>query len=75
METTFHLNANELNTDFLEAVKKLFGGKDIIISVTSEADTTEYLLSDPERKQMLLKSIQEAEAEKLISVNLDDFRS
>lgn len=75
METTFHLNANELNTDFLEAVKKLFGGKDIIISVTSEADTTEYLLSDPERKQMLLKSIQEVEAEKLISVNLDDFRS
>lgn len=75
METTFHLNANELNTDFLEAVKKLFGGKDIVISVTSKADTTEYLLSDPDRKDMLLKSIQEAESENLISVNLDDFRS
>ena len=75
METTFHLNASELNADFLEAVKKLFGGKDIIISVAAETDATEYLLSDPARKEMLLKSMQEAENGQLVSVNPADFRA
>lgn len=74
METTFHLNANDLDANFLEALKKLFTGKDIVISVATEIDTTEYLLSDVERKTALLKSIQEAKTGALVSVDLNDYR-
>ncbi len=75
METTFHLNANELDANFLEALKKMFTGKDIVISVATEVDTTDYLLSDADRKATLFKSVQEAESGALVSVNLDDYRA
>ena len=75
METTFHLNANDLDANFLEALKKLFNGKDIVISVAAEVDTTDYLLSDPARKAMLLKSIAEAGSGNLLSVKLTDYQS
>ncbi|AMJ66559.1 hypothetical protein [Hymenobacter sp. PAMC 26628] len=75
METTFHLNANDLDANFLEALKKLFVGKDIVISVANEVDATEYLLSDANRKAALFKSMQEAESGPLISVNLNDYRA
>ena len=75
METTFHLNANELDANFLEALKKLFVGKDIVISVAAEMDTTGYLLGDADRKAALLKSKQEAESGALVPVNLVDYRA
>ncbi|OGX82495.1 hypothetical protein [Hymenobacter coccineus] len=75
METTFHLNANELDANFLEALKRLFVGKDIVINVADEVDTTDYLLSDADRKAVLFKSIQEAESGALVSVNLNDYRA
>ncbi len=74
METTFHLNENDLDANFLEVLKKLFVGKDIVINVADEVDTTEYLLSDSNRKAALFKSIQEAQEGALVSVNLDDYR-
>ncbi len=75
METTFRLNAQELDVNFLEAIKKLFADKNIVISVAAEADTTEYLLNDPARKAVLLNSIQEAENGNLLDVNLNDYRT
>ncbi len=74
METTFHLNANDLDANFLEALKKLFTGKNIVINVADEVDVTEYLLSNADRKAALFKSIQEAQEGALVSVNLDDYR-
>lgn len=74
METTFHLNANDLDANFLEALKKLFGGQDIVINVAAEGDATEYLLSDASRKAALLKSIQEAENGELVPVDLNAYR-
>ena len=75
METTFHVNVNDLDENFLAALKKLFTGQDIVISVAAEPDTTAYLLSDPERKARLLKSMQEAESGMLVDVNLNDYRA
>lgn len=75
METTFHLNANELDANFLEGLKKLFSGKNIVLTVATEADTTEYLLSDAQRRARLAQSIAEAESGALVTVNLNDYRA
>ena len=75
METIFHLNANDLDANFVEGLKKLFSGQNIVISVAAEADTTDYLLSDPARKALLLKSIAEAESGNLLAIKLTDYQS
>ena len=64
-----------MDANFLEALKKLFNGKDIVISVAAEADTTDYLLRDPARKVMLLRFIAEAESGNLLSVRLTGYQS
>jgi len=56
MYTTYRLNVNELNNNFIKAVKQLFKDKDIEITVT-DFDETEYLLSSPENKKRLLEAI------------------
>jgi hypothetical protein len=60
MTTTFHLNTDELDATFIERVKAAFPHQRIAIEVT-EADETEYLLSDPERRERLLRSIENVE--------------
>jgi len=52
MYTTYHLNSNDLDIHFIEAVKALFRDKEIEITIY-EADETEYLLkSDANRKRL-----------------------
>ena len=60
MNVTFRLNANELDAKFLEAIKELFAGQNIVIRVLEEPDGTDYLLSDTERKEGLPKSYERA---------------
>ncbi len=60
MTTTFRLNADELDATFIERVKAAFPHQQIAIAVT-ESDETDYLLSDPERRERLLRSISNVE--------------
>ena len=54
MYTSYHLNAKELNDDFLKSLKQLFKNKRITISMEEEMDDTEYLLStEANRKQLM----------------------
>ncbi|TAE24091.1 MAG: hypothetical protein EAZ92_13620 [Candidatus Kapaibacterium sp.] len=81
MQTTFRLNAAELNEQFLEAVKMLFRDKELTITVQpasnghSEADDamdeTEFLMSNPANYARLLESMRHAEEGKLITVDID----
>jgi len=74
MNTTYHLAANELTVDILAALKKLYKGKKISITVEEEMDETEYLLKSEANKKMLLESIKQAENGELISVNFKKAR-
>ena len=69
MQSTFTLRKDELNMDFLKGLKKMFSGKILNITVsdnkTDEQDETEYLLSNPEIKARLLKSIEEGKSGKI----------
>ena len=57
MEAIYKLKANEINPNLMETIKKLFGGKEITITITSEPDETTYLTMNPANKKHLLDSI------------------
>ncbi len=71
MHTVYRLNVNELNSQFLEALKTLFKDKDIEI-IVSEVDETAYLLQSETNKQRLLRAIQNVNNQQnLVEVQLD----
>jgi len=76
MQVAYRLNANELDMNFLESIKKLFQEKSIYIniSVATKEDETDYLLSTPANASRLLNAINNIEnhKEKLIYKNLED---
>ena len=75
MQSTFTLRKDELNMDFLKGLKKMFSGKTLNITVsdnkTDDQDETEYLLSNPETKARLLKSIEEGKSGKIKTSSLE----
>jgi hypothetical protein len=82
MQTTFHLNADELTVEFVESIKTLFGTKPIEIivkdtsTVTTDTDdwneSTAYLFGDAARRERLLRRMDEVErGEGLITVPLE----
>jgi antitoxin YefM len=56
MQTVYHLRTNELDNQFLEALKTLFKDKTIEIIVT-EVDETAYLLHSDANRERLLQAI------------------
>ncbi|NBV22978.1 MAG: hypothetical protein EBS05_13805 [Proteobacteria bacterium] len=57
MQTTYTLNTDELDEGFFQRVKSAFPRRQVTIAANDEADETEYLLSDPVRKERLLRAI------------------
>lgn len=63
MTTTFEVHTDQLDERFLASVKAMFPRRTVTIAVRDEEerDTTEYLLSDPARRERLLKAIEDVE--------------
>ena len=61
MTTTYRLHVDELDPTFVDRVKAAFADKVIEIQVM-EADETDDLLSDPERRERLLRAAADAAA-------------
>jgi antitoxin YefM len=79
MYMTYRMNAAELDSRFLRALKAMFKGKDIEIVVCeaaqSEEDETAYLLRSPANRERLLKAIENvAHDRNLITINLEDLQ-
>ncbi len=71
MYTVYHLKADELDNQFLEALKTLFKDKTIEIVVT-EVDETAYLLYSDANRERLLQAIEHVNnGENLVEVKLD----
>jgi len=74
MQTTYRLNANELDEKFIQSLKALFKDKDLEIMV-SEVDETAYLLRSQANKERLLKAIENVErGENLVEVKIGDLQ-
>lgn len=61
MRTNSQINANELDAGFIARVQAAFAHKETEIGVT-EADETASLLSDPVRRERLLRAAADVEA-------------
>ena len=61
MYTIYRLNADELDSKFLESLKSAFGHKQIEIAV-SESDETDYLLRAPANREHLVNAVANVEA-------------
>ena len=74
MITTFELNANELDTRFIKAIKTLFGDRKIKVTVDVEMDETEYLLRSEANRKALLESIKQTKNGEFVRINLDELQ-
>jgi antitoxin YefM len=75
MYTIYKLSADELNNDFLLALKTLFKNKQIEITVSetdsNEEDETAYLLSNPANRERLMVSLENiAKQQNLVTVDM-----
>ncbi|MFP4528715.1 MAG: hypothetical protein ACLFQX_09210 [Candidatus Kapaibacterium sp.] len=54
MYTTIDINANELSPEIIDSIKMSYRDKNIRIEIF-EIDETEYLLSSPKNREILLQ--------------------
>ena len=73
MYTTFHINTNELDNNFLKGLKSLFRNKNVSIIVEEDQDETEYLLASEANRKMLEQSLKNIEEGKLTEVDIEKF--
>jgi antitoxin YefM len=68
--TVYRLHADELDKQFLQALKMLFANREIEIVVT-EVDETAYLLQEDANRERLLHAVENVEnSQGLIEVDL-----
>jgi antitoxin YefM len=65
MDAIYHVKADELDQDFLDALKAMFKDKEIEIAVY-ERDETAYLLRSPANREHLLRAVAEVESQQNI---------
>ena len=68
METTIKINTDALTPEFIEGIKKLFPHKTVEISIKA-ADTTDYILSNPNYDKVLQERIEKYNSKKEV-INL-----
>jgi len=65
MDAIYHVKADELDQDFLDALKAMFKDKEIEIAVY-ERDETAYLLRSPANREHLLRAVADVESQRNI---------
>jgi hypothetical protein len=71
MEAIYRLKASEINENLMDTIKKLFKGKEITITVSSEPDETTYLTMNPANEKHLMESRAQ---EPSVSFTPDEFK-
>ena len=72
MSTVYRLKASELDRNFLEKIKEIFGDQEIEI-IVNELDETEYLLNSENNKNQLLRAVENIkDGQDLVEINLQD---
>ncbi|MCP1380930.1 hypothetical protein GVN20_16795 [Runella sp. CRIBMP] len=74
MTTTIELNAEELDYQLFRSLKAMYKNRKIRLTIDSEMDETDYLLSSLANREALEKSMEEAKRGEKIVVTLSDLR-
>jgi len=79
MYTIYRIQANELDSRFIRALKAMFKNKEIEIAVSEvshiEEDETAYLLKSPANRERLLNAVVNVEQNRnLVTVNIDELQ-
>jgi hypothetical protein len=69
MQTTFELNANEIDNNLFEAIKKVFKNKPIKITITESTDNKQTLT--PKEQWQRMVDLQKKYPPKVISKDID----
>jgi hypothetical protein len=72
MEATLKLKVSELDDSLFQNIKKLFEGKSVTITISSEDDETNYLLSNAGNEKFLMESMAE---EPSVSFTIEEFKN
>ncbi|MCA1760674.1 MAG: hypothetical protein LC658_12975 [Bacteroidales bacterium] len=57
MEAIFKIQPTEFNQKLFQNIKKMFEGKPVTITISTELDETDYLNANPANRQHLLESM------------------
>ncbi len=71
MEAIFKLNVNQIDRAFVDAIKKMFNEKDVIIRISTPQDETDYLLSSEANEKHILENMV---AEPTMHFSAEEFR-
>ena len=73
MTATYSISREELNVDFIEAIKRTFKTEKVFIQIDEVMDETEYLLSTPANKDFLEKSILQVKNGEVLKLDIEDY--
>jgi antitoxin YefM len=75
MNFTQHIDADNLTSDFLDYVKKMFKGRKIKLTIETEMDDTAYLMASEANHKRLIKSMKNVKnREKLVRLNKQELK-
>ena len=73
MQATFNLTIDVLNNDFIEKIKVMFSQNAIVeIRVSEIDDETDYLLSTPENRASIERSLRQLSENQVIIKAIDE---
>jgi len=71
MEALYKIKANELDSTWIESIKKMFLNKNITIKITTDMDETDFLTMYPANEKHLLDNLA---AEPTVKFSGDEFK-
>ena len=73
MEAIYKLKSTELNSTFIDAIKGLFKGKDVIIKISEDMDETDFLSCYPANEKHILDNMAAEPSMKFNEKEFQDF--
>lgn len=75
MQTTFHLEPHEFTSDFYTSLKSLVKNHRVKLTLETELDETEKIMSNPKMFDILQERLVNIEKGFVTEVNIDEFLS